>query len=1630
MWYLRETRKDEASKWDDYEPLDFPEVEGNEKYLRAIEKIEGYWNTNVQLYAAMVMQTKTINFVAACAKTDQGRFEKMLSARFQKKQVQKGGLVYETLRQNMENLTVLKSAVKDLAESLSRDTTEMTRQIGAWRKAWKKAEVDKAPKSVDKILPFVLDISRSEWEPEKKEVAAIKLKEMLSDFYPLAKQGRKLAPADLTSFCNLITSWQDCTRILGLSMYEKEVIGAYYPDPILDLAYDMQDCVLDEVNGLFTTAVEATIQFTQTHKQLHQAMWELLRATRFDDPKDKASKDKPYNQRAPGPMPKNVQAAFKSLKGFIQRQSKEAQVIMFTTKVAGVDTPFFELYPVIIPKPPKSRFAKLAQSLMSALFKFKAKPLALDPLVGHQISKLQGLMREHARIVDNIKLTCFNLRDAFSEAQNEWLVSAGNMGGKSNLVLKLEEENTDASIVKTAKKNGKHNLQNVKKIVNLISKMEKKEKRWRVDELEKGRKNTFVTKVKADSAKAYMREERAPNAVDDIVNQVASVMLADGDGSQEDARMQLVHKLRAAVWKRDNASRQADDKVEVVEAESEDKRSTFGKMMGKERELTEEEQKTMGVAKLFAMFAPGSTTREKLEKELKKRQKKSPRIKLEMLSLFSQSGTMPKRDEEVDPLTPDVVQNLLQKRSMLSKGLSKEDKEKKKELDAILGAKFEMVVIPFAEQKELLEKVALRAFSEKQFKYSAKDVASIAAKPKVVDFMAAAIERRCNNSADDVGVDHAARRDFVRWCVAEAETLQSFRGNVEKKSSNYLDVQKETDSKLLSFLHAAESAVLKKIKGHDKLAKGGLLDTVAKEIAVEMTEDDQRDAKEKEITKGKDEAYQMKNKLCRGLKWTCVGSTHPAQMSEAERSQHGFAGLDETELNSLMLMCGPSTDAEKSLDEVIKETGGSLSAEQLKECGYIEEQLKKGNFIQTEGGYFRPTDELYTPLENAINKVTKSMKTQQEQETLGAQKAAAFAKQAVVHSPTAAWDALQVSFGMGGVDEFPEVMPTGMPLIDDRALNGFTSFAKIVSMVNSWRAKRLAFIKAASALAGKTSELNMRGAVFEVVKGINSEIDKEKAAFASRFRPPDGNPLALEVHFVYDEASAGGDSHYDMTIAPDWEMIPGLKKMLGSSSPSQPPPEKEAPAALTVALKALGEYLGTFNVFEMVEADHKKMIEEDIMQGNDGSAVERPVKKTKLESYCQVDDQIGKACKQMESTLLAMEKEAEMLTWDAAVDPSQQNPLDSLPDDCLAFLANKIDQGKSLSTLEANLFKRFTGVDVPESLDPQALLGSTAEVDFYSSLAYETMLEQLRSLPMESIDALAATSKKAEEAAKAIASSEEAESDLREKMTNASKKGDLEGMEQAKRVFKDLQDLKTWMKKNSPISMKEATNIAKGVAVGALKQGISEVGVNLFAGSNPVTGVLLGIKKAYQLGKAAYKVANRRFKAKKAKALAALGKAKKKLQKTIVATAAYANYKEMKAFLKASSSFPKQIKSDFQTFVGVVQEDRRMKDLQQKMLLTSIGDSKAKMLKDSRDARMEQRAKAEEAAKLAAEAEATASAEEKEEAKTKTQEAEEAIPGWDADDYKVHLRVTMDSDLKILIETMLNDIGDDAIARA
>ena len=62
-----------------------------------------------------------------------------------------------------------------------------------------------------------------------------------------------------------------------------------------------------------------------------------------------------------------------------------------------------------------------------------------------------------------------------------------------------------------------------------------------------------------------------------------------------------------------------------------------------------------------------------------------------------------------------------------------------------------------------------------------------------------------------------------------------------------------------------------------------------------------------------------------------------------------------------------------------------------------------------------------------------------------------------------------------------------------------------------------------------------------------------------------------------------------------------------------------------------------------------------------------------------------------------------MLTWQS------NNPLDSLPDDAVEFIAKQINDSRKMSSKEKNLFKRFEGVATPESLAPAALKKAAAE---------------------------------------------------------------------------------------------------------------------------------------------------------------------------------------------------------------------------------------------------------------------------------------------------------------------------------
>ena len=146
-------------------------------------------------------------------------------------------------------------------------------------------------------------------------------------------------------------------------------------------------------------------------------------------------------------------------------------------------------------------------------------------------------------------------------------------------------------------------------------------------------------------------------------------------------------------------------------------------------------------------------------------------------------------------------------------------------------------------------------------------------------------------------------------------------------------------------------------------------------------------------------------------------------------------------------------------------------------------------------------------------------------------------------------------------------------------------------------------------------------------------------------------------------------------------------------------------------------------------------------------------------------------------------------------------------------------------------------------------------------------------------------------------------------------------------------------------------------------------------------------------------MANARFKAKKASALANIGKAKKALQRAAIASMALHNFKELQAFRAAATSFPKQLKSDFQGLLGIMKEDRRMQELKRNFQMITVKNPEG--LREARQARLE--------------------------ARQKELDAGKEDPGFDADDHKMHLTVTLDQDLKVFFHSLSSASGDELL---
>ena len=163
-------------------------------------------------------------------------------------------------------------ALHDVMKGCVLDSKDVLKRLAVWRSAWKTEEVAKAPKKVNTLLPFVLKLVNSELsEADRKTVEDFIMAHPLTTaFFPDAVKtsGGKDLPAGeifkLVSFLDFGFFSGSCggepleaavenqqLRVLlkdiDMSPEEKDVVNAYYPNPLLE-HLDFQDCMVDEVS--------------------------------------------------------------------------------------------------------------------------------------------------------------------------------------------------------------------------------------------------------------------------------------------------------------------------------------------------------------------------------------------------------------------------------------------------------------------------------------------------------------------------------------------------------------------------------------------------------------------------------------------------------------------------------------------------------------------------------------------------------------------------------------------------------------------------------------------------------------------------------------------------------------------------------------------------------------------------------------------------------------------------------------------------------------------------------------------------------------------------------------------------------------------------------------------------------------------------------------------------------------------------------------------------------------------------------------------------------------------------------------------------------------------------------------
>lgn len=107
-----------------------PDCIENNDLLDAMQKLEYFWDLNMQMYKALMMQRRYVNFLSACAKTDQDVYVKQIAELYATEEEQ--GRAVAALKQNVGAMKLQLKSLDDILKSIAKETSSMQSGLTEW----------------------------------------------------------------------------------------------------------------------------------------------------------------------------------------------------------------------------------------------------------------------------------------------------------------------------------------------------------------------------------------------------------------------------------------------------------------------------------------------------------------------------------------------------------------------------------------------------------------------------------------------------------------------------------------------------------------------------------------------------------------------------------------------------------------------------------------------------------------------------------------------------------------------------------------------------------------------------------------------------------------------------------------------------------------------------------------------------------------------------------------------------------------------------------------------------------------------------------------------------------------------------------------------------------------------------------------------------------------------------------------------------------------------------------------------------------------------------------------------------------------------------------------------------------